>query len=318
LQSISTANSIATTEYKNYTNILFGISLQGLNKKKEAIDYYNKVPNTSSYYANAKINIALLYMHDGSINESFNIINRLLTDPLIILGGEEKNKILLTLGYLYYKEKKYTESRNVFRNIEVSSIHSNRALIGIALDALHLKDYSSSQHVLSLLNNKTNYDLPADESYLLKAFTYQSQKKYTDSTIAYNNAISHYDKRIKNINYLLHKSKSLAIDQVLDNHIFIVSSNKIDLSEEIAEVFFNNYILLKQLIQTIQKYGGTDTDMHTRATSLYASYNSIINKLLIKALSKRKEILSDYLRQSKYGLIISNDKSSSSEKDSGG
>mgnify|MGYP000565896613 CR=1 FL=1 len=33
---------------------------------------------------------------------------------------------------------------------------------------------------------------------------------------------------------------------------------------------------------------------------------------------KQKEILSDYLRQSKYGLIISNDKSSSSEKDSGG
>ncbi len=318
LQSISPGNSTSAPEYKNYTNILYGISLQGMNRKKEALDYYNQVPNTSIHYATAQLNRALLYMHDGLTNKSFNIINTILTDPLVILSGETKNKILLTFGYLYYKEKKYAESRNIFRKVEVDSIYSNRALTGIALDALHLKDYSSSQHVLSLLNNETNYDLPADESYLLKAFIYQSQKKYDNATIAYNNAITHYEKRIKNINDLLQGNKPLTIDQILNNHIFILSSNKIDLLEEMPETFFNNYTLLKQLIQTIQGYGGVDNNMHTRATSLYANYNNIIYKLLIKMLSKRKKALLDYLNQSKYGLVISNDKLLSSEKNSNG
>ncbi len=318
LQSISPGNSTSAPEYKNYTNILYGISLQGMNRKKEALDYYNQVPNTSIHYATAQLNRALLYMHDGLTNKSFNIINTILTDPLVILSGETKNKILLTFGYLYYKEKKYAESRNIFRKVEVDSIYSNRALTGIALDALHLKDYSSSQHVLSLLNNETNYDLPVDESYLLKAFIYQSQKKYDNATIAYNNAITHYEKRIKNINDLLQRNKPLTIDQILNNHIFILSSNKIDLLEEMPETFFNNYTLLKQLIQTIQGYGGVDNNMHTRATSLYANYNNIIYKLLIKMLSKRKKALLDYLNQSKYGLVISNDKLLSSEKNSNG
>jgi predicted Zn-dependent protease len=153
-KSISPDEAASTSENKHYTNILYGITLQGLNKNKEAFNYYNKVPHGSSHYATAQLNIALLYMHDGLTNKSFNTINKILTDPSVILNRQIKNRLFLILGYLYFKENKYHEARKTFRNIETKSIYSNRALIGIALAALQLKDYTASQHILSLLNNE--------------------------------------------------------------------------------------------------------------------------------------------------------------------
>ena len=308
LQSILPENSTATNEYKHCTNILYGIALQGKNNKKEAISYYKKVPDNSSHYATAQLNIALLYLHDGLSNKSISIINKILASPSTYIKEQTKNHALLILGYIYYKEKKYTASREVFGNVSIDSIYSNKALLGIALNTLQLKDYNASQNILSLLNNNINYDLPVDESYLLIAYIYKSQKKFANATVAYNTAITHYQKRIQNINHLLQNKKALTIDKILNNHIFIVSGNKIDLSNKLPATFFDNYTSLVKLVKTIKGYMGTNNDMHTHATSLYNNYSQIINNLLITLLLERKKALLDYLNQSKYGLLISNDK----------
>ena len=159
-----------TSECKDYINILYGISMQGFNKKKAALHYYNKVSLSSSHYAEAQLNIALLYMHEGRINKTFNTIKNILSNSSVILNQQIKNRLFLILGYLNLKEKRYHESRVAFRNIEAKSIYFNRGVIGASIAALQLKDYAASQHALFFLNRKKHMIFPVMSHILLWHF----------------------------------------------------------------------------------------------------------------------------------------------------
>jgi len=290
-----------------YKYILYGISLQGMNKNKEAIKYYSKVHYKSIHYATAQLNMALLYKHNGLINKSIGIINRVLTNSDIVITKQIKNHIYLILGYLYNNEHKYIESNEAFKKIELNSIYSSQAIIGLLLNAIQLNDLKSLEKLsLTLIENK-KFDLPGDESYLIKAFSYSSQGLYNKSVEAYYDAISHYKERIKSIDSIIYQNAPLVINEIINKHIFVVSDNKIDLLEYFPIVFFNHYAELIKMKQTVSNLMGEDNYMYYSTSDLHSKYNELINKLLIKKLSDRNKYLMDYLTQSRYGLAISSD-----------
>jgi len=310
LKSISPNDIDTSAEYKNYNNILYGISLQGVENKKQALKFYKKVPRSSIYYATAQLNISLLYFHDGYINKALVKLNKLLSDSSVNLNYRIKNKILLVLGYLYLKNNKFNESRVIFRKIPVGSIYFNRAIIGVALAANQINDYSASENVLLFLQKNMIYDLAVDESYILLAYTYETQMEFSKAAIAYEKAISHYSKRVKNINELLYESSQLNMDEVINKHIFVVSSNQIDLLEMLPHRFFDNYSQSKQLLIKISGLVDKESKMHKRASVLVSDYRKIITPLLVDQLVIRKNILLDYINQSRYRLATSKDRSS--------
>jgi len=310
LKSISPNDIDTSAEYKNYNNILYGISLQGVENKKQALKFYKKVPRSSIYYATAQLNISLLYFYDGYINKALVKLNKLLSDSSVNLNYRIKNKILLVLGYLYLKNNKFNESRVIFRKIPVGSIYFNRAIIGVALAANQINDYSASENVLLFLQKNMIYDLAVDESYILLAYTYETQMEFSKAAIAYEKAISHYSKRVKNINELLYESSQLNMDEVINKHIFVVSSNQIDLLEMLPHRFFDNYSQSKQLLIKISGLVDKESKMHKRASGLVSDYRKIITPLLVDQLVIRKNILLDYINQSRYRLATSKDRSS--------
>jgi len=310
LQSISPNDIDTSAEYKNYNNILYGISLQGVENRNQALKFYNKVQRSSIYYATAQLNASLLYFHDGHVNKALNKLNKLLSDSSVNLNYRIKNRILLVLGYLYFKNDKFNESRMIFRKIPVGSIYFNRAIIGAALAANQTKDYSASENVLLFLQKNMTYDLAVDESYILLAYTYETQMDFNRAAIAYEKAISHYSKRVKSLNKLLYENKRLNIDEVINKHIFVVSSNQIDLLEKLPHRFFDNYSQSKQLLIKISGLVDKDNKMHKRASVLVGDYRKIITPLLVDQLMIRKNILLDYINQCRYRLATSKDRSS--------
>jgi len=290
-----------------YKYILYGISLQGMNKNKEAIEYYNKVHYKSTYYATAQINMALLYKHNGLNNNSIDIINKILTNPDIVITKQIKNHIYLILGYLYNNEHKYIKSNEVFKKIELNSIYSSRAIIGLLLNAIELNDLKSLEKLSLTLIKNDKFDLPGDESYLIKAFSYSSQGEHNKSIAAYSDAINHYKKRIESIDNIIYQFKPLVINEIINKHIFVISDNKIDLLEYFPIEFFNHYAELIKMKRTVSDLMGKNNYMYYSTYELHSKYSEIINKLLIKKLSDRSKYLMDYLIQSRYGLAVSSD-----------
>ena len=308
LRSILPADLFSSPENKHYTSILYGISSQGLGENKEALNYYSSVPLDSGYYAVAQLNIALMSMRDGDAEKAFDTINRLLADDSLRLDRGIKNRASFILGSLYLKEDNYQKARAAFRNVEANSTYSNRAVIGLSLSALYLGDYDAAQHSLLSVKDQAGYDLAADESFLILAFIHESAGRYGKAVAAYEHASAHYEERQKIIDSLLHQKKPLIIDEVINNHIFVVSENQIDLLGKLPDTFFEHYMLLKKLLRAIKKQAGMSNRIYERATLLYSDYNVIINNLLKDQLSVRYEMLSGYLKQSNYGLVLSNDK----------
>ncbi len=297
------------SEKENYQHILYGISLQKLNKKNSAIKYYNTVPKNSYYYANAQLNLALLHMHDGHINKAIVTIHQVLSDSSININKPLKNKILLTLGYLYFKDNKFRLARNTFGKINKKTTHFNKALLGIALTASELNDPTAAQHILSILKNSQYFDLAADEAFILTGYTYESINNYAKAAMAYQEAIDHYIKRTRNIKNLL-QDAPIKIKKILNRHIFFLSDNRIDLSNTIPASFFDHYEMSKKLLTSIAELYGTENNLYKRSARLHNEYNKIIKTLLISHLDNRHKILLDYLNQSRYRLAVSSDKSS--------
>jgi len=310
LDLISPDDIDVPTEYKNYNSILYGISLQGIGNKRQALNYYNRVHHSSIHYATAQLNIALLHIHDGHINKAFIKLDKLFSDSSVNLDVRLKNRMQLILGYLYLKVDKFEEARKVFRKIPVGSTYFNRAIIGVAQAANQVEDFSASENVLLFLQKNMNYDLAVDESYVLLAYTYESQMKFGRAAKAYEIAIAHYSKRIKNIDKLLYGNSPLNIEETLKKHIFVVSSNQIDLLERLPYIFFVNYSLSKKLLMQISELVDIKSKMHKRASDLVSDYEKVINPLLVDQLIIRKNILQDYINQSRYRLATSKDRAS--------
>ena len=313
IKNKSWRKSLMSVGYKNapesraYANILYGISLQGLGRNKEAIRFYQKVPRDSANYPVSQLNLALVYLHAGQLEKSRILVDKLLADSALNLSRQQTNRLLLTLAYLYYKDEYFEKSREAFKAVDADSVYYTRSLIGAGLSSLELNEYAIARQYLSKLYYYKKHDISADESRLIMAFSYESQKNYSRAIEEYKSSIKYYQLRLKEINLLLNKARYKILSEKYD-YMFLIKNTLIDLSEVLPIVFFDNYASLNDLIELINTRIGVENTMQKRAVRLKAKYGLIINGLLRDKLERRKARLNSYLKQSRYGLAVSTDK----------
>jgi tetratricopeptide (TPR) repeat protein len=314
LKNKSWRKSIKSVGYKNdaesraFANVLYGISLQGLGRNKQAIRFYKKVPQTSANYPVSQLNLALAYMHAGQLEKSRILLNKLLADSALNLSSQQTNRLWLTLAYLYYKDELFEQSREAFKAVDTGSVYYTRSLIGVGLASIELNEYAiARQHLLKLYRYK-KHDISADESHLLVAFSYESEKNYKKAVSEYKKSIKYYLYRLKEVNSLLTKNRSFKSSVKYHNNMFFVKNTRIDLSGVLPPVFFDNYASLNKLIKLIYDRVGVENTMQKRAKNIKSQYGVIIKSLLRKQLELRKMNLNSYLKQSRYGLAVSTDK----------
>ena len=290
----------------DYARLITGIALQKLKKHREALDYYAKIPTSSRYYIHAQLNTAIVYIRQGWWTDAQKTILSSLANELVDKPDEIVNRLYLVLGYSMLQIEYYRDSRNAFRNINLDSKYTNRALLGIALSAANQEDFIGALNALSILKDKDTRDLSVDECYLLFPFVYQKLNQQMTASATYSDAISYYQQRIGEIDNIKSTISSQEFNsrQISDdNRIITINNNSLDFSRHYPVAFLENIKRLQDIMNSIQKNNVRLSNSLVRSTKqLYQRYTEVYSKVVISLLKERQEYLNSYLNQSRYGL----------------
>jgi len=289
---------------ENYYHALLmqGISLQKLKKHRESIIFYEKIKPVSKYYLSSRLNMAIANIRQGWWTDAHIIIKDALKSAENLKEEEALNRLYLTLGYSLMNQELYRDSRNYFRNIGISSIFANRALLGITLTAANQNDFVAALSTINILKGKKIYDLPVDESYLLTPYFYEKLQQFTTASAGYLEAINYYQKRIADIQAILNSEINL------DNHpisinintTIEINDNLIDFSQEYPDYFFEGYLKLESYKQYFKN--NANKKINEEYHQLNNEYKDIIIKIIHNMLQKRIKHLDSYMNQSRFGL----------------
>lgn len=201
--SISLAE-VLSEEQKDYTTLIFGASLQEIQKHREAIPILQKISPDSIYYSYAQLNIAIANIRQGWWTDGHLAIKNALqhttsennNDPI---NNELKNRLYLVLGYSQFQNEFYRNARDNFRKIELDSIYINRALLGLGLSALSQKDYDAALNAFTYLKNSKTADLAHAEAHIMLPYTYEIMNEIEQATILYTESIAFFEKKVLDI-----------------------------------------------------------------------------------------------------------------------
>lgn len=203
--SISLAE-VLSEEQKDYTTLIFGASLQEIQKHREAIPILQKIPPNSIYYPYAQLNIAIANIRQGWWTDGHLAIKNALhstareknNDPI---NNELKNRLHLVLGYSQFQNEFYRNARDSFRKIELDSIYINRALLGLGLSALSQKDYHAALNAFTYLKNSKTADLTHAEAHIMLPYTYEIMGEIEQATILYTESIAFFEKKVLDLSH---------------------------------------------------------------------------------------------------------------------
>lgn len=289
----------------NYARIITGVSLQNLKQHRKAIEIYEKVPEISPSYLYARLNIAVAYIRQGWWTDARNVINDVLKIENSIINHDDMiDRLYLVLGYSLLQKEYYRDSREAFRNISKNSQYEHRALLGIGLSSANQGDYIGALNVLSLLKSKTKMDLSVDESYLLFPFVYKKLNQQLTASTSYNEAIEYYQKRIDELDKLA-KTKIPALNSIhySESNQLEIGNNIFDYDKSYPVQFLRNRAKIKQLDKTVAGWNNNNAKaLLNRFNDLKRTYDDAFIHILNQHITQRKDYLSSYLNQSRYGL----------------
>ncbi len=113
-----------------------------------------------------------------------------------------RDKIALSLAYLYLSRDKAEQARLALRDVRLDSPYSNQALLTSAHVYYQLGDFGRAYNFATELSSRNNADPMVQEGWLLAARSLEDSKKNTDAIERYRQAI------------MLYKSQSSAISQL--------------------------------------------------------------------------------------------------------
>jgi hypothetical protein len=161
--------------------LMHGISLQRLQKHRQALEQYGKIPQSSRYYAAARLNMAVANIRQDWWTDAHIIINDLLNDNGRNHSSALTDRLYTVLGYSLLQQGYFRDSRDAFRNVSLDGKYTNKALLGIALTAAYQEDYIGALNAVKILKDKKSRDLPVDEANLLVPFFYERLKQLVTS-----------------------------------------------------------------------------------------------------------------------------------------
>jgi len=289
-------------EDHHYALLMKGISLQKLTRHRESIQFYKKILPSSKYYISSRLNMAIAYIRQGWWTDAYIILENILKDPKTLKQEESVNRLYLTLGYSFLNQEYYRNSRDAFRNVGISSIYTNRALLGISLPASSQEDYIGALKSISILKKKNTFDLPVDESYLLMPYYYEKLQQPSTASAGYSEAINYYKRRISGIQSILKSDIDLSSHSfdTSFNTTIRIGKNTVNFSSNYPDYFIDNYLTLikyKPYVDSIN-----DKKLTTQFFALKSEYETVIKNMIRSMLNQRVTYLKSYIDQSRFGL----------------
>ena len=217
--SISLAD-VLTPEQKDYITLIFGASLQELQKHREAIPVLQKITPDSTYYSYAQLNIAIANIRQGWWTDGHLAIKNALKADISknnndLTNKELKNRLYLVLAYSQFQNEFYRNARESFRKIELDSIYINRALLGLGLSALSQKDYHAALNTFTYLKDSKVDDLTYIEAHIMLPYTYEIMGEIEQATVLYTESIAFFERKILYITQQNLQLKNLPVNALI-------------------------------------------------------------------------------------------------------
>lgn len=284
----------------HYYQLLMGYSLQNLKEHRKSLQYYQKIPKESPYFAHAKLNEGTANLRQGWWTEAHMEFERAI-EFLTEHARDEvlRNRLLVVLGYSQLHYEFYRDARNTLRKVAVSSASANKALMGIGLAAAYQKDFVGAANAFRLLTEKPVADLSVDEAFLLLPYAHEETGNTEAAGSAYQNAIGHYQRKMDELFKLQNRVLSAGRNQLLE--VIQEAEGRAD------EVFggatgipvymqtnFKNLIQMQMLVG--------EPDLEKAAQDLLQRYQNHLQNITAQNIEARRAMLNSYLSQAKFGM----------------
>ena len=288
-----------TDEDSEHATLIEGFALQKLKRHRDAIAIYEKSSKNSTFYPLSATNLAVAFIRQDWWTDGHLALTQLLNEKESQRSDELDNRIHVTLGYSLMRKEYYRDAREAFRKVSLESQYTNRALLGIALTAINQNDFVGALNAINILKAKNSYDLPAEEAYLLQPYIYSKLQQHLTSSAGFNEAISHYQKRIKEIESILKLQDGITNQLKTRNNSLMINHYRFDLSQHYPPAFLENFQLVKKLANQAQ-----GDELKQSLQLLEKEYRTILIEIAHRMLNERIAHLNSYIDQSRYGLAL--------------
>lgn len=301
-QTASGIYSDLAFEDANYARLITGIALQKIKSHRKAVSIYLKIPIKSRYYPAAQLNIATAYLRQDWWTDAQIKINGLLKNKKIHLSKEMVNRLYLVSGYSLLRKEYYRDAREAFRNVEVNSMYSNRALLGIALTATSQEDFISGLNAINILKSKKTHDLSTDESYLLLPYIYEKLNQNMTASASYTEALNYYKQKIDTVRKIdVTKTSAIKASEIINNNYkLIIDDTSIDFTEDYPPSFLGNSKIISEISKHINYI--KNPALTNKFNHLEGKYNILLAEMIKSLLARYSIRLNNYMNQSRFGI----------------
>jgi hypothetical protein len=302
IEIVESIRSDLPPDDQHHALLLHGVSLQRLQKHRLALVQYAKIPNTSRYYAPARLNMAVANIRQDWWTDAHILIHDLINDKTRNGNTALTDRLYTVLGYSLLQQQYFRNSRDAFRNVSLDSPYTNKALLGIALTAAYQEDYVGALNAIRILKDKPRHDLPVDEANLLLPVFYEKLRQTATASAGYLDAIKYYEARAVSINAAMLVDSDFIKKQLLagGSSRATVKDEAVDLGDKLPQFFFDNIRLLALFEPDVNRIG--DAALRREYAALDAAYKNALRKATQAVLNERASYITHYMNQSRYGL----------------
>ena len=288
-------------------HLMLGIALQWLKQHRRAMEHYQQVAADSPLYSYAQLNIAIAYIRQGWWTDAHLMIRRLLADPKIVKSGDFDNRLHLIMGYSLLEQDHYREARVAFQNVQLDSMYTQRALLGIGLTAIYQDDYPHALNAFLRLQQLKPMDLAVEEAYLLLPYLHIRLKKQATAAAHYSESINYYQQRINAITATLDDPQQFAaltqqpvLEHSVSPNIMLTVRQVIDdtvIESQVPAAFLQNLQTLNSMATQ-----AISPELQAELDNLRDAYQTAHQRFIVAALEQRIAFLNSYMNQARYGL----------------
>ncbi len=295
LDKIDISNNLISND-ADEAFIILGAALQQEKKHRESLAYYNKIKPASTQYRIAQLNTAIAYIRqDWWTDAQLAIDNALAAD--VKDNDGLTNRLHTVLGFSQLQNGFYRNARESFRNVQVKSDYSNRALLGLGMAALHQEDFIGALNAFNHLKQKDPTDISVMESYLLSAFTLEKLKQQKTATASYSEAINFYEQKHQDYENLRNKLVAQRSNGVIEHHLVEAINKDLHKIQPQLTTLFSQIKIINQLLAY-----NPSNNQQIALKQLNSRLNDFYVALASDAIQQKINILNSYLSQSRFGL----------------
>lgn len=282
----------------DYAYLLQGSALQHLREHRQSVESYANISTTSPYYIHAQLNTALASIRQGWITEARGIIDKIIPLSSQTENRELTNRIYLVLGYALLQKEYFRDARQAFRNVGLGSRYTNKALMGIALTAISQGDYVGGLNSVSVLKKGQANDLTTDEAYLVLPYIYEKLDQKLSISNSFSEAIDYYQKRLLTLDTLKLKPVDFGRLRLEDESgDLLLDGMRFNLSQ-----LYPAYLIKNRRNLVVLASVSRQAKLTMEIEKLIRNYDNLIKEVIFSLIDQRREFITSYLNQSRFGL----------------